>query len=134
MHVPKDSESDPGVSPLRTPCECGALANALRARTRDLRAKAERTGIIGDILRQRVELHGYSLLLRNLLPVYREIEKGLRRHRHTRDVGLLCQPAVFRAPAMESDRDALCGKEWERSLPFLSAADSYVHRVARGGG
>jgi heme oxygenase (biliverdin-producing, ferredoxin) len=112
-----------------SPCERGVLADALRERTRYLHAKAERTGVIHDILRRRVERRAYVLFLRNLLPVYRALERGLLRHRDTPGVGRLCRPGVFRAQPLASDLSALGGGGWAVSLPLLPAGAEYAARV-----
>jgi heme oxygenase len=118
-------------NPRRDPCGGGALADAMRERTRALHAEAERSGIIAQILRQRADIRGYALLLRNLLPVYRELERGLWRHRLVAPLDALCQPAVFRAASMERDLAILAGRGWEQELPPLTAGERYAARVAQ---
>ncbi len=58
-----------------------SVVTALYLRTKTLHVEAERTGIIRDLLRGEASREGYILLLRNLLPAYREMEQGLERHR-----------------------------------------------------
>ena len=70
------------------------------------------------------------MLLRNLLPAYREMERGLNRHRHSPGVREISQPAVYRAAALESDLEALCGATWNQSLVLLPAAERYAALVA----
>jgi heme oxygenase len=106
------------------------LADLLRERTRQLHSRAERSGIVREILRGSADRLSYSLLLRNLLPAYRELEIGLRRHREAPGVRWLVEPAVFRADALERDLANLCGADWERSLPLLPAGRRYAQRVA----
>ena len=57
----------------------GNLANTLRERTQALHTRAERSGIINDVLRGKASRYGYALFLRNLLPAYRQMEAGLER-------------------------------------------------------
>ena len=58
-----------------------SVVTALYMRTKTLHVEAERTGIIRDLLRGEASREGYVLLLRNLLPAYQAMERGLERHR-----------------------------------------------------
>jgi heme oxygenase len=107
-----------------------SLAAAFRVRVRALHDEAERSGIVQDILRRRGTAAGYALLLRNLLPVYRAMERGLERHRGGPLLRELADPAVFRGPAIEWDLVALAGPAWERRLPLLAEAHVYARRIA----
>lgn len=109
----------------------------MRERTRALHGQAERSGIIAAILRGQADRAGYGLLLRNLLPVYQALEAGLERHRATPGVGLLAEPAVFRARAIVRDLDHLYLDDWCEGLPVLPSAERYraaVADAARGDG
>jgi heme oxygenase len=110
----------------------------LRAHTRGLHGRAERSGVVRKILRGEVHRLGYALLLRNLLPVYRELEAGLEGNRRCVGVRCLFEPALFRATALKSDLQAISGPNWEDSLPLLAEGEAYARRVAacaeRGGG
>lgn len=106
------------------------LATALRARTRALHVQAERSGIVRDLLRGRASREGYALLLRNLVPAYREMETGLERLRHAPGVRVAADPALYRARALESDLAALAGPAWCRALPLLPDGARYAARVA----
>lgn len=101
----------------------------LRERTRLLHAEAERSGFVREILRGRACQDGYALLLRNLLPAYRQMELGLERHRLTPGVRAIAQPSVYRTRALEADLENLRGRAWSRSLPLLPAGDRYARRV-----
>jgi heme oxygenase len=107
-----------------------SVVTALYLRTKTLHVEAERTGIIGDLLRGDASRDGYVLLLRNLLPVYQAMERGLARHRKTPGLGALANYRLDRARAIESDLTALCGKTWQREVPLLAAGDNYARRVA----
>jgi heme oxygenase (biliverdin-producing, ferredoxin) len=110
----------------RTPT---GLADALRERTRLLHAEAERSGFVREILQGRASQDGYALLLRNLLPAYRQMERGLERHRLTPGVRAIAQPSVYRMRALKADLESLRGRAWSRSLPLLPAGDRYARRV-----
>lgn len=108
-----------------------SVVGALHARTKTLHMQAEKAGIIADLLRGAASRDGYVLLLRNLLPAYREIERGLERHRDSPALGALAKHRLDRAPAIESDLDALCGADWSRRIPILPAGAAYAHRIAQ---
>jgi heme oxygenase (biliverdin-producing, ferredoxin) len=105
------------------------LADALRERTRTLHAEAERAGVVRAILCGRVSRYGYALLLRNLFPVYQELERGLERHRRAPGVRAIARPGLCRAQAIESDLVSLYGASWSRRLPHLPAGEGYAGRV-----
>jgi heme oxygenase len=107
-----------------------SVVTALYLRTKTLHVEAERTGIIGDLLRGKASRDGYILLLRNLLPAYQAMERGLARHRKTPGLGALANYRLDRAPAIESDLGALCGKTWQRDITLLPAGENYARRVA----
>jgi heme oxygenase (biliverdin-producing, ferredoxin) len=105
------------------------LSNALRERTQALHTRAERSGIINDVLCGKVSRYGYALLLRNLLPAYRHMEAGLEQHRQTPGVRAFARREVYRAQALEADLQALYGIEWAGSLALLPAGEQYGLRV-----
>ena len=105
------------------------LANALKERTRSLHVRAERSGIIADILNGRVSRFGYGLLLRNLLFAYQQLESGLDQHRSDSRVLAVARPEVYRSGALVSDLAQLCGDDWERVLPLLPAGERYGRRI-----
>lgn len=98
----------------------------LRDRTGELHRRAERTGIIRDILRGGASVRGYALLLRNLLPAYVALETGLVR---VPALAELADADVFRAAALASDVAVLGGAGWEAALPLLPAAEHYRDTV-----
>lgn len=106
------------------------LADAMRERTRSLHARAERSGMVNEVLRGCADRNGYALLLRNLLPAYRELEAGLDRHRTAPGLRLVVQTAVYRASAIQSDLVALCGETWEATLSLLPASERYAGRIS----
>lgn len=110
------------------------LAATLRARTAALHATAERSGIVRDLILGRADRGGYALLLRNLLPAYAALERGLERWAgHPAAL-----PALARVPALEADLAALLGPGWREAADLLPAGARYARRVARaaerGGG
>lgn len=110
------------------------LLDIIRDRTRALHAEAERSGIVGELLRGQADRRGYAMLLRNLLPVYGELESGLDRHRESPGIREARQPAVYRSAALESDLEALCGPDWSETVVLLPAAQRYASAVAEATG
>lgn len=105
------------------------LAAMLRARTRDLHDRAERSGVIAELLRGRIRPSAYLLLSGNLLPVYRALEDGL--HRHARDpiVAPFARPELLRAEALARDVAVLAGRSATGAVPALAAGRRYVERI-----
>jgi heme oxygenase (biliverdin-producing, ferredoxin) len=108
-----------------------SVVTALYLRTKTLHLEAERTGVIRDLLRGDASREGYVLLLRNLLPAYREMEQGFERHRGSPGLAALANYGLDRGPAIESDLVSLCGKGWKRDIPLLEAGKAYAQRIAK---
>jgi heme oxygenase len=106
------------------------LADFLRAHTQDLHVRAERSGIVWDLLKGQADRNGYAIYLRNILPAYRALEAGLDRNHSARGLELIARRDLYRAPALESDLRALRGDAWETSLPLLPAGERYRRRIA----
>ncbi len=105
------------------------LATALRRGTAALHAQAERSGIVQAILHRQASRAGYALLLRNLLPVYRAMERALVRLGPASAVAGWRRPELFRAAALAADLAALAGPRWRLVLPLLPAGRRYAARV-----
>jgi heme oxygenase len=102
----------------------------LREATLSLHVQAERSGVIGQLLRGGGTRDGYALLLRNLVPAYRQMEQGLGRHTNSAVLGSLVRRELFRSSAIESDLDRLAGTDWSERLPLLPAAARYARTVS----
>jgi len=109
------------------------FADQLRGATHALHTRAERTGIIADVLAGRADRFGYVMLLRNLLPVYEELEARLERHCGSPGVRYLALPELRRAGPIRSDLEALAGAGWRRSVPVLSGGRRYAEAVRAAG-
>lgn len=105
------------------------LADELRDATGDLHARAERSGVIGQLMRGQGSRAGYVLLLRNLLPAYRALERGLEAHRTAPAVAGLARREIYRAEAIECDLAYLHGAAFEFELPLLPAGAAYAQRI-----
>lgn len=83
------------------------LPERLRLETRELHAAAERSGVMGQLLRGRLPLPQYRALLANLLALYRALETALQACRADPRVAPVHLPQLFRAPALACDLAAL---------------------------
>jgi heme oxygenase len=110
------------------------LVQALRQRTSEQHSRAERSGIVANLLRGEATLLGYSVLLRNLLPVYQQMEASLGRFPANDPIAVIARTEIFRSSALCSDLLKLGGPDWARNLPVLAAARRYVDLVARADG
>jgi len=106
-----------------------SLLEALRERTRELHATAERTGIVAEILHRRADLFGYALLLRNLLPIYRTMEQALAARRESVVVGPMVRPELDRAGAIESDLHVISDLYRINHLAELPESMRYVDAI-----
>jgi len=107
-----------------------SLTSSMRTRTHQLHRRAERSGIVNDLLRGNATRYGYGLLLRNLLPAYEQLEGGLELHGRTLPVRAAARRELYRASAIRSDLDALAGEGWESALALLPSGKDYARRVA----
>ncbi len=130
LRVVKESPR-PDPSPTRSASP--SLSALLRERTSRLHAQAERSGVVNDILRGRADLGRYALFVRNLLPVYAEMERCLVRRRRTATIALFARPELRRTQRIVADLDALWGEDWHCELPVLPAAERYAARVSAAG-
>jgi heme oxygenase len=108
------------------PASVISVLDLVKERTRDLHTRAERTGIMRDLLRGHASRAGYILLLRNLLPVYQALEDGLARHAGTELIGPLAAFRLARGEAIAGDLAAFGAHD----LPLLPSARAYAERVS----
>lgn len=106
------------------------LANALRSGTRDLHQKAERTGVIREIIGGTVCRFRYALFLRNLLPAYQTLEMALETGRCNAIGYSVHRNSLYRAKKIRSDLTAIMGSNWQQSLPLLHEGERYSQRIA----
>lgn len=102
----------------------------LREGTRELHMRAERTGIVAELLHGRGGRRAYALLLRNLLPAYEALERSLGRYCSSPIFSEFAWTDLFRAPALERDLEAIAGVRWREVLALLPEGKQYADRVA----
>jgi heme oxygenase len=106
------------------------LTDLMRERTHPLHVRAERSGIVSDVLRGKASRYGYALLMRNLLPAYSQLEAGLEAGRASPILRTVARRELYRAPALKADLGQMFGPMWDRELPLLDAGEQYGQRVA----
>ncbi len=105
------------------------LADALRNATQSLHGRAERTGIVRELLSGTATRPAYALYLRSLLAAYAALERALERHRNAPGVERIALSGVYRVDALKSDLRALVGDDWASALPLLPPAERYAARI-----
>ena len=102
----------------------------LRQRTQASHVRAERSGIIRDLLKGEASVFGFALLQRNLLPAYQALEAALERCHNAPGVRSIFRRALYRETALERDLVSLNGEHWREHLPLLPSATDYAARIA----
>jgi heme oxygenase len=105
------------------------LADRLRGATRALHARAERSGIMPELLRGQLERPAYCRLLRNLHALYAALEAGLARHATHPQLATIDDPRLARTASLAADLAALHGPDWEREVGMADAGIAYVRRL-----
>ena len=99
------------------------LSQQLKAATADLHRQAERSGVMAQLLRGRIDRAAYGRLLRSLLEIYQALEDGCRRHASHRLLAELQLGDLWRSDALRSDIDALRATGAAAAAPALEYAD-----------
>lgn len=106
-----------------------SLAGRLRGATRELHARAERSGVMRALLRGELGQGAYALLLRNLHAIYAELEAALAQHGGHPVLALVDDPLLRRRAALEADLALLGGADWASALPLAPASRDYARRL-----
>jgi heme oxygenase (biliverdin-producing, ferredoxin) len=106
-----------------------SLADRLRTETRALHTAAERSTFMGALLRGRMPVSHYVLLLRNLHAIYEVLEPALSRHARHPAIAPVYLPALRRSGALAHDLGLLHGAGWADALPLQSATRRYRERL-----
>lgn len=106
------------------------LASRLRAGTRDLHIRAERSGVMHALLRGQLSRRDYCRLLRNLHAIYVALEAGCDEHAEHPLLAHVHDPALHRASALAADLDHLHGNQWRSKTVLAPSAQDYVQRLA----
>lgn len=106
------------------------LANVLREETSDLHRQAEETGIVRQIISGNVDRRLYAVYLRNLLPAYQQLEKGLEKAAGHPALRRARQPSLYRSAAVVEDLMALSGEDWQSQLLMLDSGVRYAEDIS----
>lgn len=109
------------------------LSDRMKARTAGLHREAERSGILRELLRGSIDRRGYTVLLRNLLPVYEAMERALTHPDRDPRLAALADPAVYRTTALRADIEHLAGLDGEDETALVPSAAGYAARAGAGG-
>jgi len=105
------------------------LSQRLREATAELHRQAERSGIMFDLLRGRLERGAYAVLLRDLLEVYTALEERLDASAGAPALRGIHDPALHRVASLRDDLASLHGARWEADLAPGEAALRYAARL-----
>lgn len=117
---------------MDAPAVTPRLLDRLKAETHALHLQAERSGVMGELIRRRIARRGYVALLANLHVVYRALESAQRRLRDPLDDAGLHFPDLSRADALQVDLTCLDppGAGADAPRPVVAAARDYAQRLA----
>ena len=105
------------------------LAARLKAETHTLHRQVERSTFMAELLGGRLGKAAYVLMLRNLEPIYFELEAGLLRHAANAQVRPVFHPPLFRLQALHRDLGRLHGEFWGDELELVNGCTAYVARL-----
>lgn len=107
------------------------LSVRLRQETKQAHTRAERSGLMRNMLTGKLDPRQYAALLANLHPVYEALEFELDRHATDPMVAPIYHSSLARLPALERDLLVLAGPEWTAHFPATVATGRYVERIHR---
>jgi heme oxygenase len=112
-----------------TTSEVPALPQRLKAATRSWHARAERSGVMGELLARRLGRPAYVALLHNLHAIYRALEAAIERLRPSlAGMGASVPAALQRASALAADLRCL-DAAGQADPPLVPAAADYAQRL-----
>jgi heme oxygenase len=125
-----DLPASPNIAARSAPRDTAEpLSTRLKRRTAQAHRRAERSGVIHQLVTRQATRDAYICYLRNLYPVYTALESGLSGLRGLAGYRVLTDPALERAAAIEADLRALAGTNWQTAIPLLASAKDYAQRI-----
>lgn len=109
--------------------ELPSLPEHLKNGTRDLHARAERTGAMRLLLGGALRRERYCALLRALHTIYEGLEVALAQHALHPLLEPVCLPGLARTESLAADLHALHGAGWRQDLAVPWAAQRYARRL-----
>ncbi|CAN5757631.1 heme oxygenase (biliverdin-producing) [soil metagenome] len=105
------------------------LSARLRSETSALHRQVESSLFMQRFLGSQLNLRGYCLLMRNLEPVYLELEQALERHAGDGAIAPVYMPQLFRTVPIQHDLHALHGNTWPQDFEVLPSSQAYAARL-----
>ena len=105
------------------------LAALLRSETQTIHQQVESGVFMTTLLKGQLERSAYVLFLRNLVPIYDELEQGLERHADAPGISPILIRPLFRSPALHRDLELLHGASWRNDLLPVTACLEYVSHL-----
>lgn len=105
------------------------FADLLRERTRELHRRAERSGVIAELLAGRIRPETYLLFAFNLLPIYETLEAALRERADLPALAGIVRPELERREALARDVAFLAETLPSVALRLLPASITYRRRL-----
>jgi heme oxygenase len=106
------------------------LPDRLKSRTIELHRRAERSGVMGELLAGRARPACYVVLLSNLLALYEALERALDGHGEAlRRLGAAL-PVPSRVRALRDDLDSFARAGWPARAALATATAVYVRRLS----
>lgn len=102
------------------------LSQGLRAATRELHVQAERAGVMGALLKGRLDRGAYVALLSSLHAIYGGLEDALDRNAEHPAIAPLPLGGLARRGALQHDLAALNGPSWRSDAPPHPLAREYA--------
>jgi len=105
------------------------LADEMKTATAELHRLAEKTGVVADMLNQRVCLANYVLYARNLLHIYQLMESPIIPESHVPQLDAFLDPKLKRADLLERDLDNLVGRNQWLRFPLMPGTKNYGKNI-----
>lgn len=107
-----------------------SLADKMKDATQNHHTLAEKTGVVAEMLSQKINLDAYTLYLRNLHPVYAALERDMKPNSEaSRLLSPFLNKMLHRTRSIEKDLDNIYGYKTWKNLPHLEASKAYVEHI-----
>lgn len=106
------------------------LAGLLRKETHNIHRRVESGAFMTAMLKGQLEKSAYVLFLRNLEPIYAQLEQCLKRHADAPGISPILMQPLYRLPSIHRDLEFLHGASWRTDVAQLAACSTYIDRLA----
>ncbi len=105
------------------------FASLLRKETHTLHRQVESGTFMTALLKGQLDKSSYVLFLRNLEPIYAQLEQCLNQHANAPGISPILMRPLFRLPSLHRDLEFLHGACWRTDVEQLAACSTYVDRL-----